>query len=257
MPSPALSVTDLALFTGSRKLVQSLSFSVGPGERVALLGASGSGKSLTAAALAGSLPHGITASGSITFAAGSGAGQAALIRQDPATSLNPFVPIAKQLLIPLRKAGFSRAGALAEAAPLLARAGVEDPALLLRRYTGQLSGGQLQRVCIAMALACGAPVLIADEPTTALDTVTRLKVLATLRTWGAEGRSLLFITHDLTAAASLCTRALVMESGRIVEESSMAELLHNPQHPYSRRLVHAATSRVLLPEAVRTTAAAA
>lgn len=256
MPSPALSVTDLALSSGSRKLVHSLSFSVRPGERVALLGASGSGKSLTAAALAGSLPHGITASGSITFAAGSGAGQAALIRQDPATSLNPFVPIVKQLLIPLRKAGFSRAEALAEAARLLARAGVEDPALLLRRYTGQLSGGQLQRVCIALALACRAPVLIADEPTTALDTVTRLNVLATLRTWG-EGRTLLFITHDLAAAASLCTRALVMESGRIVEESSMAELLHNPQHSYSRRLVHAATSRVLLPEAVRTTAAAA
>lgn len=240
MPAPALSVTDLALSIGGRQLVHPLTFSVGAGERVALLGASGSGKSLTAAAVAGSLPDGISASGSITFAAGSGRGHAALIRQDPATALNPLVPVGKQIAIPLRIAGLSRTEAEAEAGRLLARAGIGEPARILSRYTGQLSGGQLQRICIALALACGSSLLVADEPTTALDAVTQLKVLATLRAWGAEGRGLLFITHDLTAAASLCTRALVMEAGQIVEQAPMAEVLRNPQHPYTRRLVQAA-----------------
>ena len=240
MPAPALSVTDLALSIGGRQLVHPLSFSVGAGERVALLGASGSGKSLTAAALAGSLPDGISASGSVTFAAGPGRGHAALIGQDPATSLNPLVSVGKQIAIPLRKAGLSRAEARAEAGRLLAQAGIGEPARILPRYTGQLSGGQLQRICIALALACGSSVLVADEPTTALDAVTQLKVLATLRAWEAEGRCLLFITHDLTAAASLCTRALVMEAGQIVEQAPMGELLRSPQHSYTRRLVHAA-----------------
>ncbi len=245
MPAPALSVTDLALSSGRRQLVHPLTFSVAAGERVALLGASGSGKSLTAAALAGSLPEGISAGGTITFGAGfgagSGKGQAALIRQDPATALNPLVPIGRQLAVPLRSAGYSRADAKAEAARLLARAGIGEPAKFLPRYTGQLSGGQLQRACIALALACGAPVLVADEPTTALDAVTQNTVLETLRMWSTEGRGLLFITHDLAAAASLCTRALVMEAGRIVEQAPMADLLRNPRHPYTVRLVKAAS----------------
>ncbi|OAE03188.1 ATP-binding cassette domain-containing protein [Arthrobacter sp. OY3WO11] len=244
MPAPALSVTDLALSSGGRQLVHPLTFAVAAGERVALLGASGSGKSLTAAALTGSLPEGIAARGTITFGAGSGKGKAALIRQDPSTALNPLVPIGRQLGIPLRSAGYSRAAAKAEAARLLERAGIEEPGRILPRYTGQLSGGQLQRACIAHALACGAPVLVADEPTTALDAVTQHTVLETLRTWGTEGRSLLFITHDLAAAGSLCTRALVMEAGRIVEQAPMAELLRNPQHPYTRRMVQAASRSV-------------
>ena len=295
MLAPALSVTNLALSSGGVQLVHPATFAIGAGERVALVGASGSGKSLTAAALAGTVPAGITVTGDITFApavqAGPGARNAALIRQDPSTMLNPLVTVGKQLAMPLRRAagrtsetgrseagrpeagspglrgrstlgrvGFGRLGlgrlgldrlglegrrlsrrdAYAEAARLLERAGLDDAARILPRYTGELSGGQLQRVCIALALACGSPVLVADEPTTALDAVTRLKVLDTLRTWGTEGRSLLFITHDLAAAASLCSRALVMAEGRIVEDTTMQELLRNPQHPYARRLVQAA-----------------
>jgi peptide/nickel transport system ATP-binding protein len=185
-----------------------------------------------------------------------GAANAALIRQDPQTSLNPLVPVGKQLLIPLRRAGLGRTDAQTQAAWFLARAGIEEPAAILPRYTGELSGGQLQRVCIALALACRSKVLVADEPTTALDSVTQLKVLAALRTWGAEGRSLLFITHDLSAAASLCSRALVMEGGRIVEEAPMAELLRNPRHAYTRRLVRAAAGAAL-PFAAPATLAAA
>ena len=283
MLAPALSVTNLALSSGGVQLVHPATFAIGAGERVALVGASGSGKSLTAAALAGTVPAGVTVAGDITFApavqAGPGARNAALIRQDPSTMLNPLVTVGKQLAMPLRRAamplrraagrtsetgrseagrpeagspglrgrstlgrvGFGRLGlgrlgldrlglegrrlsrrdAYAEAARLLERAGLDDAARILPRYTGELSGGQLQRVCIALALACGSPVLVADEPTTALDAVTRLKVLDTLRTWGTEGRSLLFITHDLAAAASLCSRALVMAEGRIVEDTTM------------------------------------
>lgn len=243
MPAPALSVTDLALSLGTRRLVHPLTFSVEAGECVALLGASGSGKSLTASALAGSLPDGITATGTITFAPGTPRPtRAAFISQDPATALNPLVPVGRQLAIPLLAAGSTRAEARTEAARLLSQAGIGEPARILPCYTGQLSGGQLQRVCIALALACGSPVLVADEPTTALDAVTQLKVLETLRGWGADGRSLLFITHDLTAAAALCTRAIVMEAGRIVEQAPMAELLQDPQHPYTRRLVTAAAA---------------
>ena len=295
MLAPALSVTNLALSSGGVQLVHPATFAIGAGERVALVGASGSGKSLTAAALAGTVPDGVMVTGDITFApavqAGPEARNAALIRQDPSTMLNPLVPVGKQLAMPLRRTagrtsetgrseagrpeagspglrgrstlgrvGFGRLGlgrlglgrlglegrrlsrrdAYAEAGRLLERAGLDDAARILPRYTGELSGGQLQRVCIALALACGSPVLVADEPTTALDAVTRLKVLDTLRTWGTEGRSLLFITHDLAAAASLCSRALVMAEGRIVEDTTMQELLRNPQHPYARRLVQAA-----------------
>lgn len=270
MPAPALSVTNLALSSEGVQLVHPATFSVGAGERVALLGASGSGKSLTAAALAGTVPDGVTVTGKITFApavqAGPGARNAALIRQDPSTMLNPLVPVGKQLAMPLRQTAgrrseagrpeagrpglegwrLSRRDAYAEATRLLERAGMADAARILPRYTGELSGGQLQRVCIALALACGSPVLVADEPTTALDAVTRLKVLDTLRAWGTEGRSLLFITHDLAAAASLCSRALVMAEGRIVADTSMQELLRNPQHPYARRLVQAAQGTTLL-----------
>ncbi|WP_458779995.1 ATP-binding cassette domain-containing protein [Arthrobacter sp. D3-16] len=265
MPAPALSVKNLALTHAGRPLVHPLTFSVQAGECVALLGASGSGKSLTASAVTGTVPSGITASGEVSFAAGlagkcpkgpGAAARAALIRQDPQTSLNPLVPVGKQLLIPLRRAGLSRMDARAKASRVLTQAGIEDPAAILSRYTGELSGGQLQRVCIALALASGSQVLVADEPTTALDAVTRLTVLAALHAWSAEGRGLLFITHDLAAAASLCTRALVMEGGRVVEEASMADLLRNPRHPYTRRLVHAASGAVL-PQAVARTAVAA
>ncbi|RKO23671.1 ABC transporter ATP-binding protein [Pseudarthrobacter phenanthrenivorans] len=256
MHAPALTVKDLALSSGTHQLVHPLTFSVNPGESVALLGASGSGKSLTAAALCGSLPDGISATGEITLAARQGTAKAALIGQDPASSLNPFVSVGRQLALPLRRAGRNRAEAKAEAAGFLVQAGLEDPAEILARYSGELSGGQLQRVCIALALACHSTILIADEPTTALDAVTQRKVLATLGAWGAEGRSLLFITHDLAAAAALCTRALVMEAGRIVEEAPMADLLRNPQHPYTRRLVQSASRDSLL-ERVAGTAMAA
>lgn len=262
MPAPALSVKNLALSQAGRQLVHPLTFSIQPGESVALLGASGSGKSLTASALTGTVPEGITASGDILVGTASGrtdrgrvatkAG-ASLISQDPQTSLNPLVPVGKQVMIPLCRAGLSRTEARRKAALLLVRAGLANPAEILPRYTGELSGGQLQRVCIALALACRTEILVADEPTTALDAVTQHTVLAALAAWVSGGRTLLFITHDVAAAAAVCTRALVMEGGRLVEESPMAELLRNPQHPYTQRLVQAATGN---PRQAATAAAA-
>lgn len=247
MPAPALMVKDLTVTSGNRTLVHHAGFSVEAGERVALLGASGSGKSLTAGALAGELPAGFCLTGRVSYSGveaarhGRPAGNTvAMIQQDPSTALNPLVPVGQQLVIPLRRAGRPRPEAQAEAARLLARVGMREPGQILKRYTGELSGGQIQRVCIAMALACRSPFLIADEPTTALDPVNQHRVLEALRSWGSEGRGLLFITHDLTAAATLCSRALVMESGRVVEEAPMTDLLRRPQHPYSQRLVEVA-----------------
>ena len=248
MPAPALSVKNLVLSHAGRRLVHPLTFSIQRAESVALLGASGSGKSLTASALTRTVPEGITASGEISFGSASGPGDrgsaagkagAALISQDPQTSLNPLVPVGKQLMIPLRRK-LSCTEARREAALLLDRAGLADPTEIMRRYTGELSGGQLQRVCLALALACRTEVLVADEPTTAMDAVTTQTVLASLRAWVSEGRSLLFITHDLAAASAVCSRALVMEGGHVVEDAPMAELLRNPRHAYTKRLVRAA-----------------
>jgi peptide/nickel transport system ATP-binding protein len=243
-------VKNLVLSHAGRELVHPLTFSIQRGESVALLGASGSGKSLTASALTGTVPEGITASGEISVGTASGlrdcaraatTASASLISQDPQTSLNPLVPVGKQVMIPLRRSGLGRTEARREASLLLARAGLANPAEIMPCYTGELSGGQLQRVCIALALACRTEVLVADEPTTALDAVTQYTVLAALRAWVSGGRTLLFITHDVAAAAAVCTRALVMEGGLLVEEAPMAELLRNPRHPYTKRLVQATT----------------
>jgi peptide/nickel transport system ATP-binding protein len=252
MPAPALSVKNLALSHAGRQLVHPLTFSMERAESVALLGASGSGKSLTASALTGTVPEGITVSGECIVGTASRptdrgrvatkAG-ASLISQDPQTSLNPLVPVGNQVMIPLRRSGLGRTEARREASLLLARAGLANPAEIMACYTGGLSGGQLQRVCIALALACRTEVLVADEPTTALDAVTQHAVLAALGGWVSGGRTLLFITHDLAAAAAVCTRALVMEGGRVVEEAPMAELLRNPRHPYTKRLVQAAVGK--------------
>ena len=245
----ALVVRDMTVSLRGRALVAGVSFRIAQGERVALLGASGSGKSLTASAVLGQLPDGMSASGSMqvngreTVLGRRGmdrTGDFAAVHQDPATALNPMVRLGRQLAFPLLKAGLSGVEARGRAADLLSSVGLTDPERVLSGYSGELSGGQLQRVCIALALARRFSVLIADEPTTALDVISQARVLDALRDCTGDTGAMLFITHDLAVAASLCTRALVMQSGRIVEEAPISQLLASPQHSYTRQLVEAA-----------------
>jgi peptide/nickel transport system ATP-binding protein len=167
-------------------------------------------------------------------------GDFAAVHQDPTTALNPMVRLGRQLAFPLLQAGLSVAEARERATDLLRSVGFTDPERVLSGYSGELSGGQLQRVCIALALARRSAVLVADEPTTALDVISQAKVLHALMHGTGSTGAMLFITHDLAVAASLCTRALVMQSGRIVEEAPMDQLLAVPGHSYTRQLVDAA-----------------
>jgi peptide/nickel transport system ATP-binding protein len=263
---PALAVKSLSVTTGADRLVHDLSFQVVPGERVALLGASGSGKSLTAAAVLGSLTPALTVTGDISLfgspqesaLAGGRGGSVAAIYQDSLSALNPLVTVGGQLIAALRaEARRSSAAAAAQDArrtvsDLLTSVGIDDPQRTLRGYPAELSGGQRQRVCIALALLCRAQLLIADEPTTALDVVNQARVVEVLRDYArASSAAILFITHDLAVAASLCDRALVLEGGRLVESATMADLINRPQHPYSRALVAAATPARALAGVVR------
>lgn len=245
----ALVVRNLTVSLRGRALVSGVSFRIAPGERVALLGASGSGKSLTASAVLGQLPGGMTVGGSMQVNGREavlgrrrldGTGDFAAVHQDPATTLNPMVRLGRQLAFPMLKAGLSGAEACERAADLLMSVGLTDPERVLSGYSGELSGGQLQKVCIALALARRFTVLVADEPTTALDVISQAQVLEALRHSTGSTGAMLFITHDLAVAASLCTRALVMHSGWIVEEAPMDQLLARPGHSYSRQLVQAA-----------------
>jgi peptide/nickel transport system ATP-binding protein len=245
----ALAVQGLVVEIGGRRVLDGIDLDVGPEERVALLGASGSGKSLTAAAVLGRLPHGAAAGGSVRIGAtdvlgvpaarrARSAGVAAVF-QDSRTALNPLVRTGVQLVAPLRRhGGLSLEHARSAAAELLAAVGLDDPLRVLRGYPGELSGGQRQRVCIALALACRPQLLLVDEPTTALDVVSQHQVLQVLHErLAASAAGLLFITHDLAAAAQLCTRAVVLAEGRVVESAPIAELLAAPRHGYSRLLV--------------------
>ncbi|WP_035741999.1 ATP-binding cassette domain-containing protein [Arthrobacter sp. MA-N2] len=259
---PALLVQDLRVSLRGRALIDGVSFALDPGQRLALLGASGSGKSLTAAALLGQLPAAMSASGRLQIngmdvplsSTGTKRDGIAAIHQDPMSALNPLVRLGKQLEIPLRRAGLSASMARQRALELISSVGIAEAERTLESFSGELSGGQLQRVCIAFALACRSAVLVADEPTTALDMVSQAKVLDALSLYSTSADStaadstaadstaagVLVITHDLAVAAAFCHRALVLVSGRLVEEGSMESLVERPSHRYTKQLVEAA-----------------
>ncbi|WP_189315139.1 ATP-binding cassette domain-containing protein [Pectobacterium peruviense] len=241
-----LQVENLSLSIGGETKVSDISFTLSAGERVCLLGASGSGKSLTAKAVIGTPPAGCQISGSIKVN-GEEVGQLkALARphtsrvsavfQDSATALNPLMPLGKQLSLALKSPSSAKLSAL------LAAMKLDDIPNLLQRYPAELSGGQRQRICITLALLGKTRLLVADEPTTALDVITQQQVLQVLQERSAQpgAPALLFITHDIAVAAQLCQRGLVMEHGQIVESGSMQQLLNAPQHSYTRSLVAAA-----------------
>lgn len=234
-PPPRITVTNLRVEIDSRPLVRSATFTIAAGERACLVGASGSGKSLTAGAILGQLPSGAVATGSIRIngievlqvppSRRPATARASAVFQDSSVALNPAVRLRDQLIAPLRRhRNLSRTDAARAAVDLAASVGLPDPARLLSRYSGELSGGQRQRVCIAMAVACDTGLLVADEPTSALDVVTQRRVLGVLERYvsGPGAPALLFITHDHAAAREFCRRAIVMHDGVAREQTDAA-----------------------------------
>ena len=245
-----LRVSGLSIDAGAARLVNSVSFSVAPGERVGLIGESGSGKSLTSLALTGLLPAGLTASGSVRLGGVEtvGATDATLkplrgaalgmVFQEPLTALDPLMRVGKQIAEPMRRHLGLRGAALRTAVlAALAEVSLVEPRFA-RAFPHELSGGQRQRVAIALALAAQPRLLVADEPTTALDVTVQAEVLALLDRLVAErGMGLLFVSHDLAVVSRMTDRVLVLQRGNVVEEGTVASLLRAPAHPYTEQLV--------------------
>lgn len=255
----SLVVTDLRVVIDGRAVVDGVSFELGPGERLGLIGASGSGKSMTALAVIGLLPDHASASGSVvidgtellgtddeTFSALRGE-RIAMVFQDPLSSLDPLMRVGRQITETLRiRRRLTRDDAHAVAVDWCTRTGLPDPDATALAYPHQLSGGQRQRVAIAAALAAGPRLLIADEPTTALDVTVQSEILELLDQLVArEGSSLMFITHDLALAAQMTTRLAVMDRGRIVESGTTREIIAAPREPATRTLLEAARATAL------------
>ena len=238
---------------GSRIIVDRLSLRVSEGESLALVGESGSGKSITALAVMGLLPEGEVAirSGSIEFSGidlrairgrerrritGT---DMAMIFQEPMTSLNPVMRVGDQITeMILAHESVGRRAALARARDLLASVRMPEPELRLRAYPHQLSGGQRQRVMIAIALACRPRLLIADEPTTALDVTVQAHILALLKELQQElNMAMLFITHDLGVVANIADRVSIMYCGRVSESGSVRDIFRSAAHPYTNGLL--------------------
>lgn len=254
--APVLAVEHLSVTAGETGLLDDVTFSIGSGERVGLIGESGSGKSLTALAVMGLLGEGLRAAGEVRLSGHDGnllrrtSAQMAPVRgddmtmvfQEPMTALNPTMRVGAQVaeVIRLHRAGVSRAQASGRAVQILGQVGLDDAASLARAYPHQLSGGQRQRVVVAIALACDPVLLLCDEPTTALDVTVQAKVLD-LIVDGVESRNaaLLFITHDLAVVAGVCERVLVMYGGRIVEAGPVAAVFADPRHRYTQGLLAA------------------
>jgi len=253
-----LRVTDLRVefqsARGSALVVDSISYDVRAGETVALVGESGCGKSVSSMALLGLLPRGTAlVSGRAIFDGIDliGMSQRALedvrgrdvsmIFQEPMTSLNPSLTIGTQVAEVLqRHGGVSRSKAWADAIELLSLVQIPNAARRAADYPHHLSGGQRQRVMIAIAIACRPKLLIADEPTTALDVTIQAQILNLLAELQQTfGMGLLLITHDLGVVTDIADRALVMYAGRIVEEAKASDLFTHPRHPYTRGLIAA------------------
>ncbi len=254
---PLLSVRDLSVtFTrqGEKPFsaVDGVSFDVRPGQTVGLVGESGCGKSVTSLAIMGLLPRrGNRVEGEASFegtnllaldekAMRERRGRdIAMIFQDPLSSLNPVVAVGLQVTEVLeRHRGMSRRAARPLARDLLKRVGIPDPDRRLKDYPHQMSGGMRQRALIAMALACAPRLLIADEPTTALDVTIQAQILALLKELVQEtGTALVMITHDLGVVAGLCDEVNVLYAGRIVERGERHELFDDPRHPYTNGLL--------------------
>jgi len=254
---PLLSVRDLTVtFTRQGEepfvAVDGVSFDVRPGQTVGLVGESGCGKSVTSLAIMGLLPQrGVRVEGEVLYGGANLLTQSreqmrdrrgrdlGMIFQDPLSSLNPVVPIGLQVTEVLeRHKGLSRKAATPLAREMLEKVGIPDPTRRLKDYPHQLSGGMRQRALIAMALACAPRLLIADEPTTALDVTIQAQILALLKELVEDtGTALVMITHDLGVVAGLVDRVNVLYAGRIVERGDRHPLFAAPRHPYTHGLL--------------------
>jgi len=250
-----LEIADLMARVGEEEILRGLDLQVGPAERLGIIGESGSGKSLLALSVMGLTAPEIEISGSVRFEGQEllGAPEAQLSRlrgraismifQEPMTALNPVMRVGRQVAEAYRiHARCQRSEAKARAAELLGQVGLDGSRRTMAKYPHELSGGQRQRVMIAMAVANQPRLIIADEPTTALDVTVQARILKTLLgLTEQEGIALILVSHDLAVVTSLCTRVAVMYGGTIVEEGSTQEILAHPAHPYTEALI--ATSR--------------
>jgi peptide/nickel transport system ATP-binding protein len=244
---------DLPTPEGPRRIVRDASFALDDGGTLGIVGESGSGKTMTALALMGLLPDGATTSGAMRFEERELAAldetkwrslrgdRIAMVFQEPMTALNPLHTVGGQIAEPLMlHRGLGRSAAFAEAVGLLERVGLPDPARRARAYPHQLSGGQRQRAMIAMALACAPKLIIADEPTTALDVTVQAQILDLLASLRDEtGMAMILVSHDLAVIAQNCERLVVMYGGMVMENGRTRDLLDHPAHPYTRALLAA------------------
>ena len=266
MTDHLLEVRDLSVefhtAAGTVKAVQNVSWHLDRGETLAILGESGSGKSVSASAVMNliDMPPGRITSGAILLDGRDmlamtpeqrrqiNGCKIAMIFQDPLAHLNPVYSVGWQIAEMVTTHGGSRDNARARALELLHRVGIPEPEAAMGKYPHQFSGGQRQRLMIAMALACKPDILIADEPTTALDVTVQAQVLALLEELQAEtGMGVLIITHDLGVVAEVADRVVVMNAGRIVETGPAAEVYRNPKNAYTRKLIDAAPGKGAMP----------
>ncbi len=257
MTQPLLNVKDLRIAFGTKAVVRGIDFDIAPGEKLALVGESGSGKTVTALSLLG-LVQNAAITGVARFGGepdgtdprdllslsepalrGIRGKEIAMVFQEPMTALNALFTVGEQIaeVLELHK-GLSKEAAREAAVQLLADTGIAEPARRARAFPHQLSGGQRQRAMIAMALACGPKLLLADEPTTALDVTLRGQILDLLEDLRLKkGMAVLVITHDLNLVRRFADRVAVMENGSIVEQGPVGDVFAAPQHPYTRRLI--------------------
>ena len=256
MSESLLEVRDLSCTfktpDGAVRAVRDVSFSLQAGERVAFVGEPGSGKSVTSLALMGLLDKRVAdVSGTLIFAGESYSlsdtralaklrgHKMAMVFQDPMSALNPFLTVERQLTEVLEvHEGLSHRAAKKKSIDMLARTGIPDPSARIKQYPHQFSGGMRQRAMVAMALLCKPKLLIADEPTTALDVTVQAQIISLLRELASDvGASVLFITHDLGVVASFAQRVLVLYAGRVVERGTVFDIFDRPSHPYTQGLL--------------------
>ncbi|MEU8263712.1 ABC transporter ATP-binding protein [Micromonospora sp. NPDC048999] len=251
-----LETSGLTITLGGQPLVHDVSFGLAARDRIGLIGESGSGKSLTALALLGLLPPSMRTSGRILIDGEDHLGApdrqwrrvrgrtVSIVFQEPLTALDPLMPVGRQIAGPLRlHQGLNRSDAERRAIEWCDRVHLPDPARLVRALPHELSGGQRQRVALAMALACRPRILIADEPTTALDVTVQAQILTLLDELIEEtGVGLLFISHDLPVVAGVARQLLVMRDGRLVESGPVEDVLRRPRSGYARQLVASAAT---------------